>query len=632
MDVLLVGAELEENLALRYLGASLRKAGHTPHYATFDSPADEARVVAEAQRLRPGLVGLSSTFQFRAKQFGGLAQALRAGDVGASIVVGGHFPTFAFEEMLASFPAIDVIARHEGEATIVELADAATRAGGRKIPAADLAPIAGLVFRADDGALVVNPARPLASDLDALPMPERWGEPQLHLGIPAAFLVGTRGCYGHCTFCCIHAYLKSAGGPKYRMRSPANVADEMATLRRERGVRMFVFHDDDFFTRDHVHDLARAIALRDALRERGVSDVAMVVKARPDDVDEKVFSVLEEIGLLRVYLGIESGSTRGLKVLGRGVDMQDNRRALAFLRQRDIYTCFNMLVFDPESTIGTLRESFGFLREIPTVPMNFCRTEIYVGTPLMTKLEREKRLIGDAFGWDYAIRDPRAERAFRIFARVFLDRNFRCDGLMNSTLGVGYTLHLLRQFYPKAMTGDLRRLADDVTGRVNRDSVSRMMKIIDFAASTASDDPARLADFTEKAYEAATAAAKTLEDAVSEANATIARAATSPPRVRRVPAWQAGAAAAFALGPLVGCGKTSAPPPPDPLPPPTYVAPTPDPLPAPYDATVPPVATTAPPPTSMVVDPLPPPVDAGAKKRVPPPPDPLPPPHVQKKK
>lgn len=33
MKVLLVGAELEENLALRYLGASLRRAGHTPAYA-----------------------------------------------------------------------------------------------------------------------------------------------------------------------------------------------------------------------------------------------------------------------------------------------------------------------------------------------------------------------------------------------------------------------------------------------------------------------------------------------------------------------------------------------------------------------------------------------------------------------
>jgi radical SAM superfamily enzyme YgiQ (UPF0313 family) len=628
MDVLLVGAELEENLALRSLGASLRRAGHVPHYATFDAPDDTASVLAAAARVRPGLVGLSSTFQFRAKQFGALAEALRAGGVSASIVVGGHFPTFAYAEMLAAFPAIDAVARHEGEATIVELADAAVLASGRAVPATALASIRGLAFRADDGALVVNPARPLAADLDAMPMPERFGAPQLHLGVPAAFLVGTRGCYGHCTFCCIQAYLKSAGGPRYRMRSPENVADEMAELWRTRGVRMFVFHDDDFFTRDHVHDLARMRALRDALRERGVRDIAMVVKARPDDVDPEVFAVLEDIGLLRVYLGIESGSTRGLKVLGRGVDMSDNRRALSLLRERDVYTCFNMLVFDPESNIASLRESFAFLRENPSVPMNFCRTEIYVGTPLMTKLARERRLVGDVFGWDYEISDPRAERAFRVFAKAFLDRNFRCDGLMNASLGLGYTLHLLRQFYPKAMTGSLRRLADDVTTRVNLDSVTRMERILDFAASPASDDPARLADFTEEATRAALAAARTLEDEVSEATAAISRAALSPPRARRPPAWQAGVAAALALGPLVGCGKTTAPPPPDPLPPPTYVGPPPDPLPTPHvDPSVDPIT----PPSSVIVDPLPPPVDAGARKRPPMPPDPLPPPHTRKK-
>ena len=94
-----------------------------------------------------------------------------------------------------------------------------------------------------------------------------------------------------------------------------------------------------------------------------------------------------------------------------------------------------MLIFDPETRVASLRESLAFLREYADVPMNFCRTEIYPGTPLKTKLAREGRLIGDVFGWDYEIRDPAAERAFRVFASAFLDRNFRCDGLMNATLG-----------------------------------------------------------------------------------------------------------------------------------------------------------------------------------------------------
>ncbi|MFO0549728.1 MAG: radical SAM protein [Polyangiaceae bacterium] len=626
MHVLLIGAELEENLALRYLGAALSAGGHTVAFATFDRAADSKSVVATALGERPGVIGLSMTFQFRAQEFGALAADLRAASVQGHITVGGHFPTFAHREVLASFPAIDSVVRHEGEETLVELCNALARGDS-------LSGIKGLTFRAADGGFVENPARPLIANLDGLPFPMRFGEPQLHLGIPAAFLVGSRGCFGHCTFCCIHAYLKSAGGPMYRMRSAENIADEMAELRRTRGARMFVFHDDDFFVRDHETDLARVTALHQALERRGVDDIGIVVKARPDDVDPRVFDVLEKIGLLRVYLGVEAGSTRGLKVLGRGVDLDMNHRALDELRRRDVYTCFNMLVFDPECTLESLGESFQFLRRHASVPMNFCRAEIYVGTPLMTKLSREGRLNGDVFGWDYQIRDPRAERAFRIFAEAFLDRNFRCDGLMNSSLGLGYQLHLLRRFYPRALSSDLRRDTDRATERVNLDCVNRMEKILAFAGSKEASDPSRFADFTAETTREVEASNRVLESMVAEATDAIVRAVVSPRR--QAPsrsAWGTLSAAALVLLPL-GCEK--APPPPDPLPEPVLSHGPPNPS-SKTSATATATETTGVSATAtatiMPPDPLPPPVRSSAKPRasdsvVPlPPPDPPPPP------
>ncbi len=628
MHVLLVGAELEENLALRYLAAALQKAGHTAAFATFDNKKDSGSVLAAAARERPDLIGMSMTFQFRAREFGELAGDLRQSGFTGHITCGGHFPTFAHREVLEAFHGIDSVVRHEGETTLVELCRALSDGRG-------LGGILGVTFRGPDGEIAVNDARPLAENLDDIAFPVRFGPAQEHLGIPAAFLVGSRGCFGHCTFCCIHAYLKSAGGPKYRMRSAANIADEMARLRRERGARMFVFHDDDFFVRDHEKDLARVTALRDELAARGVDDIALVVKARPDDVDDRVFDVLEQIGLLRVYLGIEAGSTRGLKVLGRGVDIQTNRRALDTLRARDVYTCFNMLAFDPESTLESLEETFAFLRDYATVPMNFCRTEIYVGTPLMTKLSREQRLIGDVFGWDYRIRDPRAERAFRIFASAFLDRNFRCDGLMNATLGLGYQLHLLRRFYPKAMTSALRDLADETTRRVNLDCVDRMTEILAFAGSRRAEDDAALEDFIGETSRAVEAKNRELEAAVADATMAIVRAATAPPARPARSRWGALSAASLALIPLAACGEKALPMPPDPLPMPTLsagpptsqpteqVPPPMDPLPPPQ--VVPSATASASASTSATAAPTTKPVPTPTP-RYPPPPDPLPPP------
>jgi radical SAM superfamily enzyme YgiQ (UPF0313 family) len=635
MHVLLVGAELEENLALRYLAASLDAKGHRTSFATFDRASDTAGVLAAVRRDPPDVVGMSMTFQFRAKEFGALAGSLRDAGYGGHVTVGGHFPTFAYREVLEAFPGIDTVVRHEGEETLPALCETLARGEA-------LTGVTGVAFRGPSGEVICNAARPLIADLDGLPFPKRIGEPQTHLGIPAAFLVGSRGCYGHCTFCCIHAYLKSAGGPAYRVRSPANLADEMAELRRTRGARMFVFHDDDFFTRDADRDLARMTALRDALKARGVNDIAVVVKARPDDIDQKVFRVLREIGLLRVYLGVEAGSTQGLRVLGRGVALDQNRAALEWLHAQGIYTCFNMLVFDPESTIVGLRESFAFLRRYADTPMNFCRAEIYVGTPLQAKLAREGRLVGDAFGWDYAIREPAAERAFRIFARAFLDRNFRCDGLMNGALGLGYHLHLLRTFYPRALPGSLAERVRTTTHRVNVDCVDRMEAILDFAASERATDAAALEEFTVRTTEQVQRASASLEQQVAEVTRAIMDAALSPPRATKAAApkrssgararWGMLSVAGLTLAPLSAVDCKSSPPPPDPLPPPSVVMPPPpDPLPSP-SIVMPPPPDPLPAPTLVATVP-----DAqapSARPRPPQPPtpmnDPVPPPYQKR--
>jgi len=654
MHVLLVGAELEENLAVRSLAASAERAGHRTSFAPFASAEDTEAAVAAVIRERPDVVGLSMTFQRRGHEFGGLAEALRAAGYGGHVTGGGHFPTFAWRAVLERYPAIDTVVRHEGEDTLPELCAALAAGGGPE----RLEAIAGLAYRGADGALRATRARPLALDLDALPFPKRFGDLQVHLGIPTTFLVGSRGCFGHCTFCCIHAFIKEAKGPAYRARSAGNVAEEIAVLRRTRGARLFVFHDDDFFTRDHAHDLARVTALRDELRARDVDDVAFVVKARPDDVDPDVFRVLREIGLLRVYVGIEAGSTQGLRTLGRGVDMEANRRGLARLRAQDVYTCFNMLIFDPDSRPSSLRASLGFLRENADVPMNFCRTEIYVGTPLERRLAREGRLRGDEFGWDYDIADPEAELAFRLFSRAFLDRNFRCDGLMNSNLGLGYHLYLLKHFYPHAWSPRLHERAIDVIRRVNLDSVTRMEAIVDFSTSPAADSMDARQEYAELATRDALAASEELEELVRTTSRSIVEVARTT-RVRPEPArWRrAVAAAAFAFAPLAcgsidGCGgRPLPPPPPDPLPPPQTdplhpdggtavqadggarwaTPPPPDPVPPPMDPLPPPPDPLPPPP-----DPLPPPDRVQPndpapppwwiQKRPPPPPDPLPPP------
>ena len=53
MRVLLVGSELEENLAIRYLASALEAAGHQAELASFSSSMETAAVVGNLRGLIP---------------------------------------------------------------------------------------------------------------------------------------------------------------------------------------------------------------------------------------------------------------------------------------------------------------------------------------------------------------------------------------------------------------------------------------------------------------------------------------------------------------------------------------------------------------------------------------------------
>src|SRR5204862_6471801 len=102
--------------------------------------------------------------------------------------------------------------------------------------------IPGLALPEPLGGVYLAPPRRQVDNLDTLPFPARDTPPELHLGVPTAFLVGSRGCYADCDYCCIFAWHEAAVGKRYRMSSVENIAEEMAALYHERGVRFFVFH------------------------------------------------------------------------------------------------------------------------------------------------------------------------------------------------------------------------------------------------------------------------------------------------------------------------------------------------------------------------------------------------------
>ena len=479
--VALVGPEIEENLSLRYIAASLTQKGHTSDIVPFNSASDFSPALELVIAQRPSVVGVSLAFQWRANDFLAFVVALREAGFAGHITAGGHFGTFAAREIMTDFPELDSVCVQEAEETFVALAEAVSE----KKP---LDGIAGLWLR-DANGVAFSTGHPALPDLSKLPYPDRRGEPAACFGHPISPLVSSRGCYANCSFCCIAAWHEqSLPGKRYRLREPDDVAAEMVSMQKERGIDIFVFHDDNFFVPGHKKNIVRFNEIADALERRGMGKFATVVKARPTDVTRPVFEVLKErLHCIRCYIGIETDADQGLSTLQRWSQSKQNHRAIDIARQLDLYACFNMLIFDPDTTIESIETNIDFMRFAAEFPSNFGRVELYAGTPLLARMQKENNVRGDYLSWDYTLGDAKAERTFHLSMRCFETRNFGVDALANRIMGTRFDVEVAKKFHPELVKPEWVEEGKALSRIMTVSGADSLQRIVDFVKA---DGPA----------------------------------------------------------------------------------------------------------------------------------------------
>lgn len=473
LDVLLVGAEELENLSTRYLAAVLRQNGYSVELAPFSTVHDTKSVIRHAEQARPRAIGLSIIFQYRAPEFLSLAARLAQAVPGAHITTGGHFPSFAAGELLRDTPALHSVVRGEGELTLLELVQQLDTPG-------TWGDIRGLSFR-HNGQIVNTPARPLIANLDLLPFPERDTPPQHHLGIGYSPILGSRGCYRDCAFCSIRTFYGASRGRLQRFRSVPNLVDEMELLYHVYGVRFFVFNDDEWFPPGQAR-WARIDALEDELARRAMAPI-MSIKCRADDVEEDLFQRLQDLGVVRAYVGVESGSDSSLRRMNKHTTAAQNRRALDTLHEVGMLADFGLIFFDPDSTVEDVRANLDFFHAMAgagQAPLSFGRMEIYAGTPILARLQREGRLSGSYLAWNYTIPDPRVELLFRLMIATMRHRHYDNDGLAKQCSIACYEWTMARCVLGQTANSTLERQLQAIVARANNHSLAMLEEMLDF--------------------------------------------------------------------------------------------------------------------------------------------------------
>ncbi|MCA9670768.1 MAG: B12-binding domain-containing radical SAM protein [Myxococcales bacterium] len=494
MRVSIVGADFEENLGVGMIAAAAEAAGHRVDIVPFAHPREVGRIARRIADAAPDVVGLSMQFQHRAYEFLQLARALRAVGFDGHITCGGQYPTLAWSEVLEQNEAVDSVVLHEGEHSFPELLDALS---ARRT----LDDVAGLALRGPGGQALRTTGRALTHDLDALPFARRYRAHNRHVGVPFIPIMGSRGCWGSCAYCSITTFYRDArdyGGAKLlRHRSAENVAAEMALLWHQCGGRaVFCFHDDNFLLPKPDASLARLQEIRRWLDSYGVGEVAMIGKCRPECITPELAKAMRELGVIRVYVGIENVSEGGSLHLGRGKQTQHVDAALDACREANIFGCYNLLIFEPDATLDDVADNIAFIRRHPGHPVNFCRAEPYIATPLHERMADRDMLGGSYLGFDYRIEDDRTELLFRIAAAAFRQRNFATDGVHNRYMGLGYNVQLLQYFYAEHNPRRLARLsevADELTCDIASETADLLEEALELARVIDLDDHDRVA-------------------------------------------------------------------------------------------------------------------------------------------
>ena len=360
--------------------------------------------------------------------------ALKLRDLTAHINLYGYYPTFSYGKILTNFPFIDSVTVGEPEFTTLELAGYILLRKGIQ----EEINIPGLAVSDRSERVVFSPRHPV-QDLDQLPYPDRQDIDLYKKKGIVTYIQGSRGCYGHCTFCYLNPFYGQVN--LWRGRSAKNIFDEILKLHTEHSIENFYFSDANFFGPGKPGK-ERAVTLAELILSHDLN-IHFGFECRANDIEEYSLSKLVMAGLTKVFLGLESGDTASLKRFKKHTTVDENKQAIQLLRDYGIEPTFGFIMFEPESTLESVRNNFEFLQEMgimttPAVTAHLLhhRQTIFAGTPDYQSMIREPTCSNASFtNYElfYRIKDPKVEAFSEVISNVcraalsLLPKTFTCE-------------------------------------------------------------------------------------------------------------------------------------------------------------------------------------------------------------
>ncbi|UCD90401.1 MAG: B12-binding domain-containing radical SAM protein [Desulfobacterales bacterium] len=375
-------------LGIASIASLLKKHHHT--VSIIDAQAEDldmSQVKQRIDRCDPDVVGVTSMTPTVHDDLNVIRLAKK---YGAVTVLGGPQASIMPVETM-HHKDVDFVIQGEGEIPMLKLLQAL-------IGRLEFKDVPGLVYRNENSQ--IKSSRPyIHPTLDDLPEPARELLPNdryssiITQGRLTTVCPG-KGCPFKCGFC-----FKQPSDRVVRFRKPALVVDEIENAVNTFGIKEINFVSDTFtFNRSFITNVCEIILQRNI-------NVSWVAPSRADCVDLNLLKLMKRAGCRSLRFGVESGSTKILKLMDKNIDKQQIIHAFRLAKAAKIETFAYIIIGYLHETEKTIQETFHFLAELKPDIVAFNSATPLPGTVLFEQAVSEgivpsnywKRFVTDGY-------------------------------------------------------------------------------------------------------------------------------------------------------------------------------------------------------------------------------------------
>ena len=353
---------------LASLGSYVENEGYTIKGIEMNSPPEripmrylnvDQELLKEITEYSPDIVAMSS---YASNMYNILfwAEVIKKALPQTCMVIGGNHASYIAREILEKCPAIDIVARFEGEIPFKMICRNIYENNH------DHSKIPNIAYR-KDGKNVENGQIGLIENIDLLPSLKRKYFENLKekQSVTHVDVITARGCPFHCTFCDCNHYWKKT----HRARSVKTVIEELKRLCHEYpNLGTARFRDESI-----TINKARCIQICKEIIKNNIR-LKFQAHSRLDGLDEEVIKHLAEAEFERLFIGLESGSRAVLVRLKKGIDISKAEEVISLLKRYGIKPRISFLIATRGETFKETLETVKLIKKL-----KLQKDEFYIG-------------------------------------------------------------------------------------------------------------------------------------------------------------------------------------------------------------------------------------------------------------